>query len=343
MSKVRTADEALRRLEELETQITGKKVDPSAEAKKQAAAYNAAFWETMHTGMPQNSLKEGSDGAGGYLVPDTFDEQLVTALTEKNVLRKLGKTIHSTRRMEIPVSLGGDNAAWMPEGVAVTFNDAIFGKVVLDAHKLATSIRVSDELLEDSAIDLEKYISTTFAERISAAEADAFIRGTGNGMPLGLIYQAPVGVVTAEDGKISAEDLIDLQYSIKRPYRENAVWLMSYEAYSALRQIVHHNGEALWRNGLEEADPVLLLGRPVYICDYMDIVTPGAFPVMFGDFGFYWIAERGKRSIKRLVERYADRGQVAFVTSERVDAKLMLPEAIKLLKVSGTPVAEPEE
>lgn len=343
MKNIRNIEDAMRHLDELAAKISEKKADPSAEAKKKAEAYNTAFWENMQTGLPQNSLKEGSDGAGGYLVPDTYDDQLVMALTEQNVLRKLGKTIQAKQRMEIPISFGGDNATWMPEGIPVTFNDAEFGKVVLDAHKLATSIRVSDELLEDSSIDLEKYIATTFAERISAAEADAFIHGTGKGMPLGLIYQATVGAVTAEEGKIEAEDLIDLQFSLGSRYRKNAVWLMSYEAYSTLRQIVHHNGDAIWCNGLEEGDPVLLLGHPVYVSDHMDIVTPGAFPVMFGDFHFYWIAERGKRSIKRLVERYADRGQVAFVTSERVDAKLMLPEAIKLLQISGTPVADPEE
>lgn len=107
MSKVRSADEAIRRLEEMEAQWSGKKADPSAEAKKQAAAYNAAFWETMHTGMPQNSLKVGSDGAGGYLVPDTYEETLVQALAEKNVFRQIAKTIPTTHRMHIPVANGG--------------------------------------------------------------------------------------------------------------------------------------------------------------------------------------------------------------------------------------------
>ena len=75
----------------------------------------------------------------------------------------------------------------------------------------------------------------------------------------------------------------------------------------------------------------------------MDKVAPGSIPVMFGDFRNYWIGDRGKRVIKRLVERYADRGQVAFITTERVDAKLVLPEAVKMLKISGTPAAESEE
>ena len=147
MSKVRTADEAMRRLEELEAQITGKKIDPSAEAKKQAAAYNAAFWETMHTGMPQNSLKVGSDGSGGYLVPDTYEEELVQALAEKNVIRKIAKTISTTQKLHIPVAYGTGDATWVIEGQPWSFSDASFGEVILDAHKLGTSILASDNIL----------------------------------------------------------------------------------------------------------------------------------------------------------------------------------------------------
>lgn len=80
-----------------------------------------------------------------------------------------------------------------------------------------------------------------------------------------------------------------------------------------------------------------------YVCKSMAKVLPGRIPVMFGDFSYFWIGERGKRVMKRLVERYADRGQVAFIMSERIDAKLVLPEAVKLLKVSGTPAETIED
>lgn len=343
MSNVRTAAEAMRRLEELEAQINGKKVDPSAEAKKQAAAYNAAFWETMHTGMPQNGLKVGSDGAGGYLVPDTYEEELVRALAERNVIRKIAKTISTTQKLHIPVAYGTGDATWVIEGEPWSFSEAAFGEVVLDAHKLATSILASDEMLEDGGVDLEKHIRTFFAERIGEAEEEAFIRGNGKGKPLGLIYQASVGAVTEDEGDISLDDMIDLEYSVQRPYRENAVWLMSEDAYGRLRRICHYDGRPLWNNNLQEGEPQRLFGYPIYVCKAMDKVAPGNIPVMFGDFRNYWIGDRGKRVIKRLVERYADRGQVAFITTERVDARLVLPDAIKMLKVSGTPVAEPEE
>ena len=343
MSNVRTAAEAMRRLEELEAQINGKKVDPSAEAKKQAVAYNAAFWETMHTGMPQNGLKVGSDGAGGYLVPDTYEEELVRALAERNVIRKIAKTISTTKKLHIPVAYGTGDATWVIEGQPWSFSEAAFGEVVLDAHKLATSILASDEMLEDGGVDLEKHIRTFFAERIGEAEEEAFIRGNGKGKPLGLIYQASVGAMTEDEGDISLDDMIDLEYSVQRPYRENAVWLMSEDAYGRLRRIRHYDGRPLWNNNLQEGEPQRLFGYPIYVCKAMDKVAPGNIPVMFGDFRHYWIGDRGKRVIKRLVERYADRGQVAFITTERVDAKLVLPDAIKMLKVSGTPVAEPEE
>lgn len=343
MSNVRTAAEAMRRLEELEAQINGKKVDPSAEAKKQAVAYNAAFWETMHTGMPQNGLKVGSDGAGGYLVPDTYEEELVRALAERNVIRKIAKTISTTKKLHIPVAYGTGDATWVIEGQPWSFSEAAFGEVVLDAHKLATSILASDEMLEDGGVDLEKHIRTFFAERIGEAEEEAFIRGNGKGKPLGLIYQVSVGAMTEDKGDISLDDMIDLEYSVQRPYRENAVWLMSEDAYGRLRRIRHYDGRPLWNNNLQEGEPQRLFGYPIYVCKAMDKVAPGNIPVMFGDFRHYWIGDRGKRVIKRLVERYADRGQVAFITTERVDAKLVLPDAIKMLKVSGTPVAEPEE
>ena len=343
MSKVRTAEEAMRRLEELQAQITGKKADPSAEAKKQAAAYNAAFWETMHTGMPQNGLKVGSDGAGGYLVPDTYEKKLVKALAERNVIRQIATTIPTTHKLHIPVSYGIGDAAWVIEGQPWSFSEASFGEVVLDAHKLATAILASDEMLEDGGIDLEKHIQDFFAERIGEAEEEAFIHGNGKGKPLGLIYQAAVGAMTADEGDISLDDMIDLEYSVSQPYRQHAVWLMSEDAYGRLRRIRHYDGRPLWNNNLQEGEPQKLFGYPIYVCKALDKVAPGNIPVMFGDFRNYWIGDRGKRVIKRLVERYADRGQVAFITTERVDAKLVLPDAIKMLKISGTPVTESEE
>ena len=335
MKTARTYEELKSRLDELSGNTVEKQTNNTAEAKKKAEAYNTAFWETMHTGMPQNALKEGSDGSGGYLVPDTYDDRLVQALKQKNVLRQIATIVPTTQKLTIPVSLGGENASWMPENEPYTFCEAEFGEIEIDAYKLGSSILVSDELLEDCGVDLKKYIEEAFAHRIGNAEESAFIRGDGNGKPLGIIHQASIGKVTDENGKISADDLVDMEFSLAEPYRKNAVWVMSNDAYCRLGQLRHYRGNPIWSNGLEEEKPMKLFGYPVYICNHMDDVTPGSIPVMFGDFSYYWIGDRGKRVIKRLVERYADHGQVAFITTERVDAKLVLPEAIKMLKVKS--------
>ena len=335
MKTARTYEELKSRLDELSGNTVEKQTNNTAEAKKKAEAYNTAFWETMHTGMPQNTLKEGSDGSGGYLVPNTYDDRLVQALKQKNVLRQIATVIPTTQKLTIPVSLGGENASWMPENEPYTFCEAEFGEIEIDAYKLGSSILVSDELLEDCGVDLKKYIAEAFVYRIGNAEESAFIRGDGNGKPIGLIHQAYVGKVTDEIGRISADDLVDMEFSLAEPYRKNAVWVMSNDAYCRLGQLRHYRGNPIWSNGLEEEKPMKLFGYPVYICNHMDDVTPGSIPVMFGDFSYYWIGDRGKRVIKRLVERYADHGQVAFITTERVDAKLVLPEAIKMLKVKS--------
>ena len=316
----RNINDYLERLGIMKDEALGIKRDITVKERKAAEEYATAFWETMHTGMPHNALKFGSDGSGGYLVPDTYEKSLVKALSEKNIFRKISTTIPTTHKLIIPISMGSENATWITEN---------------EPYKFSTSIKVSDEMLEDGGVNLEKYIKDIFAERIGDAEEDAFVHGDGNGKPLGLIYQAPVGVVTAEKGKITADDLVDLEYSVSAGHRKHGVWVMSNDAYSRVSQIVHHRGDGIWSKGLDKADPMKLLGHPVYICNAMDDVAPGTIPVMFGDFRYFIIGDRGKRVIKRLVERYAERGQVAFITSQRVDAKLLLPKAIKLLKVKG--------
>ncbi len=343
MNNTRNASDLMARLDAIAENIPEIQRDKTEAAARKAAAYNTAFWDTMHTGMPHNALKEGSDGTGGYLVPNTYEDKLVKSLSRKNVLRQISRTIQTTHRMHIPVAGDGEGADWIPENTVMKFMEAEFGEVILDAHKLAASIRASDEMLEDGGVDLEQYIMDMFSERIGTAEEKAFIGGDGNGKPLGLVYQAQLGAVSELEKDITMEDMVNLEYSLKSEYRKNAVWLMSEDAYNRLRRIPHYQGHGVWRNDLKEGDPVRLFGYPIYICKAMDDVEPGSIPVMFGDFRHYWIGDRGKRVIKRLVERYADRGQVAFITSERVDAKLVLPEAVKMLKISGTPAAESVE
>ena len=334
MNETRAYEELRRHLDSLAEDLTGKP-DKTAIEQKKAKAYNTAFWETMHTGIPSDALKEGGDGSGGYLVPDTYEDTLVEALRKENVLRRLGYTIQTTRDLNIAVAHDSGGAAWVKENEPIYPVDAAFDKLVLGAYKLATSVRISDELLEDSGFDLERYIRREFGERIGRAEEEAFLTSSGTGRPTGLIHQAPVGVVSEREGDVTLDDMISLMHSVKAGHRQKGVWLLSEDVDMRLRRIKLFDGRPIWERSLATREPDILFGHKAYTTKHLDEVAPGNTVALFGNFDYYWIGDRGKRVMKRLAEVLANHGQVKFIASERVDARLVLPEAVKSLKIKG--------
>ena len=301
--------------------------------------YRQNFWNMMRskTPMPQvvNALQIGTDSEGGYLVPDEYERTLVEALEEENVFRQLAKVIRtSSGDRKIPVVATKGTASWIDEEGAYLESDDSFGQVSIGAYKVGTMIKVSEELLNDSVFDLEAYISREFARRIGAKEEEAFFTGDGSGKPLGVLAAtggAETGVTAASATAITADELIDLFYSLKAPYRRNAVWVLNDSTIKAIRKLKDNQGQYLWQPSLTAGAPDLLLGKPVRTSAYMPAIAADAKTVAFGDFSYYWIADRQGRSFKRLNELYAATGQVGFLASQRVDGKLILPEAIKVL------------
>jgi len=301
--------------------------------------YRQNFWNMMRskTPMPQvvNALQIGTDSEGGYLVPDEYERTLVEALEEENVFRQLAKVIRtSSGDRKIPVVATKGTASWIDEEGAYLESDDSFGQVSIGAYKVGTMIKVSEELLNDSVFDLEAYISREFARRIGAKEEEAFFTGDGSGKPLGVLAAtggAEIGVTAASATAITADELIDLFYSLKAPYRRNAVWVLNDSTIKAIRKLKDNQGQYLWQPSLTAGAPDLLLGKPVRTSAYMPAIAADAKTVAFGDFSYYWIADRQGRSFKRLNELYAATGQVGFLASQRVDGKLVLPEAIKVL------------
>lgn len=283
----------------------------------------------------KNSLAEGIDGSGGFLVPDEFEKQLIAGLESENVLRKISNVIQTRFDLKIPGVLSHGSASWVDEEGAITDTDDAFNQIVLKAYKMATRMRVSDELLEDSGFDIESHIAKEFARRIGKLEEESFLTGDGIGKPMGLLNTAPVSLITTESGSVSIDDVIDLMHGIGTLYRENSVWLMNESTVNALLKVKSAMGQNIWLHSIKNEIPTKLLGSPVVVCDSMPAIEQGSRPILFGDFSYFWIGDRGKRSIKRLSELYATEGQVGFMASQRVDAKLIQPAAIKCLQVKA--------
>ncbi len=299
--------------------------------------YNRAFWKTMRNKNSydvQNALQIGTDSEGGYLVPDEFERTLIEALQEENIFRKLAKVITtSSGDRKIPVVATKGTASWVDEEGQIPESDDGFSQVSIGAYKLATMIKVSEELLNDNVFNLEAYIAREFARRIGAKEEEAFFVGDGVGKPTGIFNAtggAELGVTAASATAITADELMDLFYSLRSPYRKNGVFVMNDATIKAIRKLKDGNGHYLWQPSIQAGQPDTILNRPVKTSSYVPTIAAGAKTIAFGDLNYYWVADREGRSFQRLNELYAATGQVGFKGTQRVDGKLILPEAIKV-------------
>ena len=301
--------------------------------------YRKNFWNAMRSKAPMpavtNALQVGTDSEGGYLVPDEYERTLVEALEEENIFRQMAKVIKtSSGDRKIPVVASKGTASWIDEEGAYPESDDSFGQVSIGAYKLGTMIKVSEELINDSVFDLQSYISREFARRIGAKEEEAFFTGDGKGKPLGVLAAtggAETGVTAASATAVTADELMDLYYSLKSPYRKKSVWVLNDSTIKAIRKLKDNNGQYLWQPSLTAGAPDMILGRPIKTSAYMPAIAAGAKTIAFGDFSYYWIADRQGRSFKRLNELFAATGQVGFLASQRVDGKMILAEAVKVL------------
>jgi len=324
------------------TPITGKPGQPNPENKTGRASdeYKRAFWNAMRSKAAGyevlNALQVGTDSEGGYLVPDEFERTLVEALEEENIFRTMAKIIQTASGdRKIPVVASKGTASWVDEEGAIPESDDAFGQVSIGAYKLATMIKVSEELLNDSVFNLESYIAREFARRIGAKEEESFFIGNGTGKPTGIFNAtggAELGVTASSATAITVDEIMDLFYSLKSPYRKNAVFVMNDSTVKAIRKLKDGNGQYLWQPSISAGQPDTILNRPVKTSAYVPTIAAGAKTIAFGDFGYYWIADRQGRSFQRLNELYAATGQVGFKATQRVDGKLILPEAIKVLQ-----------
>lgn len=284
-----------------------------------------------------NILSEGVDADGGFLVPEDFERDIVSALDEENVIRSLAKVITTQHERKIPIATGHSTAQWTAENAAYTESNPSFGQKQIDAFKLTDLCRVSVELLQDSAFDIEDYLMKEFARAFGIAEEEAFCVGTGTNQPTGIFTAkgGTVGVTAAATSAITVDEVISLVYALKSPYRRNAKFLMHDATVSLLRKLKDSNGVYLWQPSVQAGEPDRLLGYEIYTSPYVPTAAAGALTVAFGDFKNYWIGDRAGRTVQRLNELYATNGQIGYVATERVDGKVILPEGIRLLKMKA--------
>ena len=212
--------------------VTNKPMSRKAENVAPTATdeYAGAFWNMIRNQGDQfavrNALSVGEDTEGGYTVPDEFERKLIQALEENNIFRQLATVIRTNSgTRKIPIANDTMEAQWIDEGEEIPETNTKFGQTTLSAYKLGTMIKISNELLHDSAFDLASYIAARFGVCMGNAEERAFFTGDGDKKPLGILADvggAELGVTAEAEDLVTFDEIFDLYYSLKSPYRRSA-------------------------------------------------------------------------------------------------------------------------
>ena len=306
--------------------------------------YRKAFWNVMKSdrNMPHNqedvnyvqspearSMAIATNQGGGVLVPLHVEKDLVRKLTEANVMRQISQVLAlepGDRR--IPIVADDGEAAWLGEGVEYPSSGVKMDQILLGGYKMGRIAQVSEELLHDSVVSIEDMVTDSFVKSFAELEEEAFINGNGTTEPTGVLDRAELGFTGSSETEITADELYEIFYSLKRPYRQRAVWLLNDHTIKIIRQLKTADGQYIWQPGFGD-EPDKLLGRPVFTSPSMPLMASGSRSILFGDFTYYKIADRQGWAMQRLDEMYATYGRIGLRAFQRVDGNLAIPEAIK--------------
>ncbi|MCP3817827.1 phage major capsid protein [Streptomyces sp. A3M-1-3] len=284
-------------------------------------------------------LTKGSATAGGNTVPTSFYERLMAHLIESSAILQTGPTVLNTssgEQIQIPKTTAHSTAAITTEGSTITESDPAFGQVTLGAFKYGTIIQVSRELLTDTGVDLEGYLSMQAGRAIGNAFGAHMVTGTGTGQPRGIVTDATVGKTGATaGGLITADDLIDLQYSVIAPYRASSscFWVVKDATLGAIRKLKGSDGQYIWQPSLVASAPDLLLGKPIVTDPNVAGVATTAKSVVFGDMSQYFVRMAGGVRFERSDDFAFNSDLVTFRALLRADAALVdLTGAVKVFQ-----------
>jgi HK97 family phage major capsid protein len=245
------------------------------------------------------TLSKLSAGAGGNLVPTDFYGQLVAHMIEVSGILSAGPTVLNTsggEALQVPKTTAhSSSASIVAEAGTLTANEPTFGQVSLGAYKYGFLIQLSHELLNDRAVNLEGYLAMQAGRALGNGFGAHLVTGTGTSQPSGVVTGASLGVTgnTGVAGLPTADNLIDLFFSVIRPYRgsNSCGWLMRDATLGAIRKLKDGNGRYLFEPAATVGAPDTLLGKPINVDPNVAAVAVSAKPVLFGDFSQYFVRQ----------------------------------------------------
>lgn len=299
--------------------------------------------------VEQRLLSKLTAAAGLNVVPTTFYDRLVAHLIEVSAVLQAGPTVLTTdsgESIQIPKTTAHSTAAIVTEGSQIGTSEPAFGQITLGAFKYANMMYISRELLQDAGVDLEGYLSMQAGRGIGNKFGQDMVVGAGTTLPRGIVLDATSGVTgstvaggASVIGAPTADNLIDLFYSVIAPYRNSrqAAWLVKDSTMAAIRKLKDTTGQYIFQPSLTAGTPDTLLGKPIYTDPYVAAIGSAAKSVIFGDFSQYYVRVVGGVRLERSDEFKFDTDQVSFRVVLRADSALVdLTGAIKFMTGNTT-------
>lgn len=313
----------------------------SDEYREAFDAYLRGGFDPMRTSISaeqRSILKIGEDSEGGYTVPEEW-RSLYEPLLEAGTIRGLAEVIQTSggNPLHIPKVTADASAVEIEGETDEIANDAEeFGEVILGAFKYAQIVKSSDEMVQDTAIDLNSFVGRRAGFRIGRKQNSDWIKGAGStSAPAGLFKGASVGKQAASKTAFTADEIIDLLYSVTAPYRRGAVFIANDASHARVRKFKNEEEQYIWQPALTAGEPDMLLGYPFYADpDVSSTFTEKELVMGFGNVRLaYTIRDAGGIGVKYLDQLYAANGQVGWRVQQRSDGDIIDSGAFKTLKL----------
>jgi len=279
----------------------------------------------------RSTMVTATSGRGSQWVPQEWSNQLIQSLVLQTALFDVAQVLDTQdgTTLNLPASTADEATALVAQEGSYTTPNPTTASVTLSAYKYGHIVKVSEELLADSIIDLPSYVRNQVSRFVGNQIGAVLATGDGSSKPTG-IATATTGVTAAGATAVTADELLDLQHSVAAPYRANGAFFVNDTFLRNVRKLKGSgSGDYLLQPGLSAGAPATLLGSPVYI---EQLATPAAnaVPCVYGDPNGF-VVRRTPVEIKVLNETFADTGHVGFRVSMRIDSKIADSAALRKL------------
>ncbi|MEM6847597.1 MAG: phage major capsid protein [Pseudomonadota bacterium] len=283
------------------------------------------------------TLRVAENQAGGYFAPEEFEAAILKELVEVSPVRSAA-TVRPTSSASVvqPRRTGRISARWVGEVETRPATEPSYGQIETPVHEMACYVDVSNQLLEDSAVNIEGELSVEFATEFGRLEGEAFVIGDGFKKPSGIMADTAVSaVLNGHATNLRPDALISLMYDLPAQYRNRGVWMMTGATIAAVRTLKDGQSNYLWQPSYQAGQPETLLGRPIVEAVDMADVAANAFPILYGDVAAaYRIFDRVGLSVMRDPYTQATNGITRFHARRRVGGAVIRPEALRKLRMA---------